>query len=89
MSLQPQMIWEVPEETEKVARAAFPKGNIYIRMRDKLGVFFRDDQFDASWHNERLVAGAVAALVAWRTRNISITLVAGMLVFWLIVALTG
>jgi len=39
------MIWEVPEETEKVARAAFPKGNIYIRMRDKLGVFFSDDQF--------------------------------------------
>lgn len=45
MSLQPQMISDVPEETDKVARAAFPKGNIYIRMRDKLGIFFRDEQF--------------------------------------------
>jgi hypothetical protein len=30
MSLSPQHSHEVPEETAIVARAAFPKGNVYI-----------------------------------------------------------
>ena len=47
MSLHPQPIHEVPEETVRIAQAAFPKGNIYMRMRDKLGVFFTDEQFVA------------------------------------------
>ena len=45
MSLQPQPIMEVPDATARVARAAFPKGNIYMRMRDRLGTFFTDAQF--------------------------------------------
>jgi transposase len=45
MSLQPRPIFDVPEETARIAHAAFPKGNIYIRMRDRLGVFFTDEQF--------------------------------------------
>jgi transposase len=45
MSLQPQAIPPVPEETSRVARAAFPKGNRYMRMRDELGVFFSDQAF--------------------------------------------
>lgn len=45
MSLHPRPILEVPEETARIAHAAFPKGNIYIRIRDKLGVFFVDEQF--------------------------------------------
>jgi len=44
MSLAPKPILEVPEETVRIAQAAFPKGNSYIRMRDRLGVFFEDDQ---------------------------------------------
>ncbi len=52
-------------------------------------LFFRDNQFDATWHNERMIAGVVAALVAWRTRNVSITLIAGMLVVWLIGAVAS
>ena len=51
-------------------------------------LFFHENQFDASWQNERLLAGAVAALVAWRIRNVSATLIAGMLVLWLFNALT-
>jgi len=46
MSLYPQPIMEVPEETVRVARAALPKGNIYLRMRDQLGTFFSDEQFE-------------------------------------------
>src|SRR6266516_1756459 len=45
MSLQPQAIPPVPEETARVARASSPKGNIYIQMRDEFGTFFRDEDF--------------------------------------------
>ena len=45
MSMHPQPIDPIPEETARVARAAFPKGNPYMRMRDELGVFYRDEAF--------------------------------------------
>ena len=45
MSLNPQHSPEIPEETAMVARAAFPKGNTYMRMRDELGSVFADEQF--------------------------------------------
>jgi transposase len=48
MSLQPQAVYLVPEETARVARAAFPKGNnLAMRMRDHLGSIFDDQQFAA------------------------------------------
>jgi transposase len=43
MSLKPTPIQPVPEETARVARAAFPKGNPYLTLRDQLGVIFQDD----------------------------------------------
>ncbi len=45
MSLKPSPIPAVPEETARIARAAFPKGNIYLRMRDELGVIYADEIF--------------------------------------------
>ncbi|MDJ0719018.1 MAG: transposase [Prochloraceae cyanobacterium] len=45
MSLHPQKIADIPPETIRVAQAAFPKGNIYLKMRDELGVFYDDDCF--------------------------------------------
>ena len=45
MSLQPRPVPPVPEQTERVARAAFPKGNAYLRLRDELGTIFGDDDF--------------------------------------------
>ena len=46
MSLRPQVAYLVPEETARVARAAFPNGtNLYMRMRDQLGSIFDDQQF--------------------------------------------
>ena len=47
MSLQPQVVYLVPQETARVARAAFPKGNVYIRMRDSLGMIYDDPMFAA------------------------------------------
>jgi transposase len=45
MSLQAQPIPCIPEMTVKIARRAFRKGNVYMKMRDVLGTFFTDDQF--------------------------------------------
>lgn len=48
MSLQSQEIAPVPEKTRRIARAAFPKGNIYVRMRDEIGTIFDDPMFDTN-----------------------------------------
>ncbi len=45
MSLQPSPIAAVPEETARVARAAFPKGNRYLEIRDVLGTIYTDEMF--------------------------------------------
>ena len=45
MSLQAQTIGPVPEETARVARSAFPKSNIYLRIRDELGTIYDDQSF--------------------------------------------
>jgi branched-subunit amino acid transport protein len=37
---------------------------------------------DLSLGNFRLLAGLAGAVVAWRTRNVLLTLLAGMLVLW-------
>ena len=43
--LKPDRDFQIPEETVKVAKAAFPKGNIYLTIRDALGSIFEDDTF--------------------------------------------
>ncbi len=45
MSLKPCPIQPVPEETARVARAAFPQGNPYLTLRDELGSIYRDEDF--------------------------------------------
>jgi transposase len=47
MSLRPHTLEPGPEETARVARAAFPKGNPYLLLRDTLGTIFQDDDFAA------------------------------------------
>ena len=47
MSRHPQEIPPIPEETKRVARAAFPRGNVYMRMRDELGAIYEDQLFVA------------------------------------------
>jgi branched-subunit amino acid transport protein len=37
--------------------------------------------------NERLLAGGLAILVAWRTKNIALTILAGMVALWVLQAL--
>jgi branched-subunit amino acid transport protein len=40
--------------------------------------------FEVPWSNLRLIAALVAALVAWRTRNVVATIAVGMGVLWLL-----
>jgi len=45
MSMHPQAIGPIPEETVRVARAAFPRGNPYLTLRDQLGTLYDDQDF--------------------------------------------
>src|SRR5512140_326782 len=45
MSLHPQPHSAIPDETRRVAHAAFPKGALGLRIADELGPLYRDDQF--------------------------------------------
>lgn len=45
MSLQPEQAGPVLDETARVARSAFPKGNVYMQMRDVLGAVYDDRSF--------------------------------------------
>src|SRR6059058_3649027 len=45
MSLRPQPIGSIPEQTVRVARAAFPKGHPYMTFRDAFGTIFQDEDF--------------------------------------------
>jgi transposase len=56
MTLHPQNAFSIPEETRRVARAAYPKGNIAMKMRDSLGTIYQDESFAPLFvHNGRPV----------------------------------
>ncbi len=42
MSIEYEPIAPVPTQTIRVAKAAFPKGNPYLTLRDELGPIFSD-----------------------------------------------
>jgi transposase len=43
--LNPNSEMAIPEETRQTAKAAFPKGSLYITLRDELGPIFEDETF--------------------------------------------
>jgi transposase len=45
MSLKALPIPPVPEETARVAHAAFPHGNVFMQVRDTLGTIYTDEPF--------------------------------------------
>lgn len=38
-------MYTVPADTARVAHAAFPRGNTYLRMYNALGTIFQDQDF--------------------------------------------
>ena len=67
MSLKPEPIGPIPEETARVAKAAFPKGSPFMKMRDELGVLYDDAMFAALFPKE-----GQPALAAWRLALVTI-----------------
>jgi len=67
MSLRPMELAPIPEETARVARAAFPKGTLFMRMRDELGGIYQDDQFAALYPRRGQPAEA-----PWRLALVSV-----------------
>src|SRR5260370_2428654 len=47
MSMYAGELGPIPEETERVAHAACPKGTLAMRLRDALGELYQDEQFAA------------------------------------------
>jgi transposase len=62
MSLHPQTTDPIPEETQRVARAAFPRGHIYMQVADHLGAIYHDAQFAALFPTRGQPAEAPARL---------------------------
>jgi transposase len=40
MSMRASLGSPIPEETVRIAHAAFPKGNVFMQMRDALGSLY-------------------------------------------------
>jgi branched-subunit amino acid transport protein len=50
-------------------------------------LFIQAGKIEFSWNNLRLVAGLVAIVVAWRTRNAVLTVIIGLATLWVLQAL--
>jgi transposase len=62
MSLHSHALYPVPEATQRIARAAFPHGNIYMQVADRLGNIYHDAQFIALFPTRGQPAEAPARL---------------------------
>ncbi len=67
MSMRPESIAPVPEDTACVAKAAFPKGSTYIQMRDVLGTLYEDEYFA-----ELFEARGRRAIAPWRLALVTV-----------------
>jgi transposase len=65
MTLYQSHDFEIPEDTARVAKEAFPKGSPYIVMRDELGPLYDDADFAAlfSWRGQPAKSLGLLALV--------------------------
>ena len=52
MVLHPQSIKPIPPLTRQIAQQAFPKGNLYMNLRDELGTFYHDEDFSELYSTE-------------------------------------
>lgn len=62
MTLHPQEQWIIPEQTVAVARASFPKGNVYMLMYEELGRLYTDQDFTELYPNCGKLAWSPASL---------------------------
>ena len=56
MTVHPHTNFAIPEETIRVARAAYPRGNVLMKIQDVLGTIFQDQSFASLFpHHGRAV----------------------------------
>jgi transposase len=67
MSLHPEPIGEIPAETVRVARAAFPKGTLVTWLREEFSTLYQDEDFRAFYPTR-----GQPALAPWRLALITI-----------------
>src|ERR671921_135792 len=67
MCLHPNPIGEIPSETARVARAAFPKGTVVMRLRDEFSTLYQDEDFRTLYP-----AKGQPALTPWRLAQVTV-----------------
>lgn len=67
MSLKAEPIGPIPQETARLAKAVFPEGTTFMKMRDELGTLFQDEQFATLFPKDRQ-----PALAPWRLALVTI-----------------
>ena len=65
--LKPEEVNAIPATTARVAKAAFPKGNRIMRLRDELGAIYRDEDFALLFSST-----GQPALVPWRLALVTV-----------------
>ena len=67
--------FEIPEMVKRALRFVPPS---VLSAIIAPALIFPNNTLDLNWNNYRLMAGVAAILVAWRTKNTLITILAGM-----------
>ena len=67
MSLKPEPISPIPQETVRLAKAVFPEGSTFMKIRDELGTLFQDEMFAALFPKD-----GQPALAPWRLALVTI-----------------
>jgi transposase len=67
MSLKAELIGPIPQETARLAKAVFPKGSTFMKMRDELGALFQDELFATLFPKD-----GQPALAPWRLALVTI-----------------
>lgn len=75
---------EIPLAVQRALRFVPPAVLTAIIVPELL---YRNNQVDVSPTNVRLLAGLIAIVVAWRTKNALITIGIGMIALWILGAL--
>jgi transposase len=68
--------YPIPEDTLRIAQRAFPKGNLYMQIRDQFGMLYQNHQFAHLQHVLTAAAINLKRVLAWweeipraKTRN--------------------
>ena len=65
--LKPEAVEKIPEETVRIAKAAFPKGSVIMKLRDEFGSLYKDEDFAELFSNT-----GQPALAAWRLALVTV-----------------